>query len=757
MLLVYVKAGVGCKFIKRAIAHALCAIALFSLFQSVFAMEPAQAKTYEINFTSGYMEPLIEEIDEPKETDTVNMRMRSYGTAPSGSSAYWKKFSSSYYRNRLSTAERNFYDGLYNKCDSWLTGTENINYKSPESAVIANGLTGTQLKYTYQFFLNSNPQFYFIENNAQYSVNNGVCKFYMKPYPGYENGQTRANATNNVYNKLNTWLSQINGDSYDKVKKIYEVVAANVAYDYAALNNSTLLYTYQSVHKIFSEGKAVCAGYSELLAMLCQASGVRCITVTSLDHEWNQVQLGDYWYNLDITFDDIGAICKYDLFLLKDESFQQMAYPHHIPDGISQRYRPLCPYNYGAAPVYTGSYVYNGVDYSPVFNPYYYSSHFEDLEGIYGTDTKGLFEHFISYGMSEGRQAIAVFNPVYYKNRYYDLRKVFGDDLPKYYEHYCLFGIKEGRDGATVMAEPDITGRTEYGGIEYGKVYDFKYYQNTNPDIKSAFGNDDIATLRHFINYGMAEGRRGNNSFDVNSYRLRYADLRSCFGSDVKAYYMHYINYGAMEGRNGSPGAIELSSPLASMYGVDYSAVYNFSYYQSAYPDIREAFGNDDVATLKHFISHGMKEGRQGSEDFDVNSYRFAYGDLRGAFGDNLEQYYLHYINYGKSEGRKGTGTASIQNAISAIEGYDYSLVYDFNYYQNANPDIKNIFGNDENATLQHFVEYGMSEGRVARPEFNVNNYMNRYEDLRNIYGGDLKAYYIHYISHGAAEGRDGR
>lgn len=34
--------------------------------------------------------------------------------------------------------------------------------------------------------------------------------------------------------------------------------------------------------------------------------------------------------------------------------------------------------------------------------------------------------------------------------------------------------------------------------------------------------------------------------------------------------------------------------------GVDYSAVYNYSYYIKKYPDIAKAFPNDDISTLAH-------------------------------------------------------------------------------------------------------------------------------------------------------------
>ena len=91
------------------------------------------------------------------------------------------------------------------------------------------------------------------------------------------------------------------------------------------------------------------------------------------------------------------------------------------------------------------SYIYEGVDMSPVFDAAYYASRYSDLKAVYGTNAAQLFEHFKTHGMKEGRQAIDTFNVVTYKARYADLQKAFGSNLPAYYKHYCTNGKAEGR------------------------------------------------------------------------------------------------------------------------------------------------------------------------------------------------------------------------------------------------------------------------------------------------------------------------
>lgn len=93
----------------------------------------------------------------------------------------------------------------------------------------------------------------------------------------------------------------------------------------------------------------------------------------------------------------------------------------------------------------TSSTVYDGVDYSPVYNYSYYRKKYSDLQKAFGTDKEAYFKHFCQYGMNEGRKASSAFDVLKYKARYEDLRKAFGDNLPEYYKHYVIFGKKEGR------------------------------------------------------------------------------------------------------------------------------------------------------------------------------------------------------------------------------------------------------------------------------------------------------------------------
>ena len=107
--------------------------------------------------------------------------------------------------------------------------------------------------------------------------------------------------------------------------------------------------------------------------------------------------------------------------------------------------------------------------------------------------------------------------------------------------------------------------------------------------------------------------------------------------------------YGIAGGTQAVQGA---ASP--TVYGgLDYAPVFDAGYYSDRYRDLKAAYGSNGAALFTHFIVHGMREGRQAVDTFNVQTYRARYEDLQKAFGNNLPLYYQHYIQFGRNEGRK--------------------------------------------------------------------------------------------------------
>ena len=193
----------------------------------------------------------------------------------------------------------------------------------------------------------------------------------------------------------------------------------------------------------------------------------------------------------------------------------------------------------------------------------------------------------------------------------------------------------------------------------------------------------------------MAEGRRGNESFDVGGYYNRYPDLRRAFGSELPAYYEHFVQHGSAEGRDASPCGV-VQGWATTSGGVDYSSVYDPEFYLGRYPDVRSAYTTvsatgevelvDDAAVLSHFLACGMAEGRRGNNVFNVYYYQYRYSDLQGAFGHDLKLYYLHYVQHGYIEGRETDGAVPpnwslISSSKSIMGTTDVTVTQMANFY----------------------------------------------------------------------------
>ena len=115
---------------------------------------------------------------------------------------------------------------------------------------------------------------------------------------------------------------------------------------------------------------------------------------------------------------------------------------------------------------------------------------------------------------------------------------------------YTTAGVQASTSTFSSYVSPniaDITKVTDKAQII--AVYDENYYLSNNPDVAQSTGGDSAATLQHFLNYGIKEGRAGNAEFNVSVYRSKNADLDAAFGDDLAKYYQHYVNNGKLENR----------------------------------------------------------------------------------------------------------------------------------------------------------------------------------------------------------------
>ena len=139
------------------------------------------------------------------------------------------------------------------------------------------------------------------------------------------------------------------------------------------------------------------------------------------------------------------------------------------------------------------------------------------------------------------------------------------------------------------------------------------------------------------------------------------------------------------------------------------------------------------------FLKYLRPISEYGIEDavFDYVYYSDRYPDLKEAFGYDAEALKNHWITCGIKEGRCA------------------SPIFDVAYYLTNNNDLVNAFGNNYEKAYNHFIQTGCNENRITSPEYHMLSYANRYQDLRDAFGSNYSKYFIHYMQYGKSEGRN--
>lgn len=164
-------------------------------------------------------------------------------------------------------------------------------------------------------------------------------------------------------------------------------------------------------------------------------------------------------------------------------------------------------------------------------------------------------------------------------------------------------------------------------------------------------------------------------------------------------------------------------------YAASPTELFDAEYYAKENPDVVAVYGNNPEKLYQHYMNYGIKEGRSLNSLFDVKSYRDRYSDLKDAFGDNWSLVLNHMLTYGLYEGRntvdKDLTSLTTEQALTIYaeqvkaryekDGLDENFAY-FNVeeYKAAYPDLQEAFGDNVDAYLNHYLTYGIKEGRIS-------------------------------------------
>ena len=104
----------------------------------------------------------------------------------------------------------------------------------------------------------------------------------------------------------------------------------------------------------------------------------------------------------------------------------------------------------------------------------------------------------------------------------------------------------------------------------------------------------------------------------------------------------------------------------------------------------------------------------------------------------------------------------SVTNTLAAakilpVEHDPRATVLDTAFYLGHYADLKAAFGSNETAARDHWLRYGLQEGRQSSVAFSIKDYVARYDDLQEAFGADYRAALDHWLTFGREEQRDPR
>ncbi len=328
---------------------------------------------------------------------------------------------------------------------------------------------------------------------------------------------------------------------------------------------------------------------------------------------------------------------------------------------------------------------------SQFFDFNFYRSANPDLTSAGINTSRGLFNHFIDFGVLESRSASPFANINFYKYANPDLAASLTNNLEAY-RSLQTTGLSQGR-----RISPFI---------------DLNIYRQSNPDLYAAnLSNSNL--LNHLQINGLREERRVSNSFDPKIYRANNQDLTNLGGGDLLN---HFAIYGINEPREAS------------------SDIFNVNFYRNNNADLNQAGVNTNALALNHYEVYGYKENRlssnlslslNGSPGTSLNTASNL-GFISNNRSGNLSQQQLG-INNGENYYRFNTpGVTNVNITITALRGsLDLEIIFDAN--NNGQIDTGEVIQSSRITQANRGINLSLGAGTYFTRLVNRTNTANNY------------------------------
>ncbi len=197
----------------------------------------------------------------------------------------------------------------------------------------------------YRAVIEDHPEYFWVNGGYKYVITTFSTHTEIEFTPASQDNVNDIIAKNAKFKvKVQSIVEEANKQEtlYDKVLYVHDYIVDNTSYDHDAAENQPddevdEYFDSRSAYGCLVNGRAVCSGYADAFQCIMQALEIPCggISGNAVDggesHAWNYVKLGDYNYQIDVTWDDSSYTDdeggnaerkSYDYFLVTTEEME---------------------------------------------------------------------------------------------------------------------------------------------------------------------------------------------------------------------------------------------------------------------------------------------------------------------------------------------------------------------------------------------------------------------------------------------------
>jgi hypothetical protein len=146
--------------------------------------------------------------------------------------------------------------------------------------------------------------------------------------------QNDINLINNEVDKIFKEIINDNMTIYQKIKAAHDYIINTTEYDKTWVNSTNKAGKSNTAYGALFNHKALCGGYTDLMALFLDKLGIKNYKIASDNHIWNYVFVNNTWRHIDLTWDDPVTntgknILQYEYYILDTKTLESKGDNEH--------------------------------------------------------------------------------------------------------------------------------------------------------------------------------------------------------------------------------------------------------------------------------------------------------------------------------------------------------------------------------------------------------------------------------------------